>query len=95
MNDFPSMNINTEELFVEVNRLIGLAKEQRPDVGAVNWSDLKVCDIEYRASVLWPEAGPFCVVLVREAACDGLLASWLYERLDKAKFPRVYIECEW
>lgn len=95
MND-STIGFNPQELQAEVNRLIGLAKRQRPDVGAVNWSDLKVCDIECRASLLQqPEDGPFCVVLVREAACDGLLASWLYERLDKAKFPRVYIECEW
>lgn len=95
VNDLPSMNINTEELIAAVESLIGLAKDQRPDAGSVNWNNLRVCDIEYRASLLRPEDGPFCVALVREAACDGLLASWLYERLDKVKFPRVYIECEW
>lgn len=94
-NDFPKIGINTMDLIKEVEHLLDDAANHKSDLGAVNWGDLGIADIEYRLSVLNTRERPRCVVVIEEASPNSLLASWLYERLDKEKFPNTYIECEW
>ncbi len=96
MNDFPKLGINTEELRSTVEALIEEAQGLKDhSFGAVNWGDLGVVDIEYRLSMLRPDDGPQCVVQIEEAAPDCGLTQWIWDRLDKVKFPKTYIECEW
>lgn len=94
-NDFPRMGINTEELRTEVERLIEQASLAKEEMGAVNWGDLGIADIEYRLSMLWPDRGPRCVVTVEEAAPDCELQRWLNRNLDRDKFLNTWVECEW
>lgn len=93
--DFPRLGIVTADLVAEVQRLLAEADAANVDLGAVNWADLGVRDVEYRLSMLAADAEPMCVVLVEEASPDSELGPWLNARLDKARFPRVFIECEW
>ena len=93
---FPRLGINTQELIDEIERLLEQARSEDVDgMGAVNWADLGIADIEYRISVLRPGDGPLCVVLVEEAAPGCGLQGWLNGHLDTTKFPCTYIECEW
>lgn len=93
---FPRLGISTQELIDEVRRLLEQAgAEDTNEMGAVNWGDLGVADIEYRLSIMHPEDGPVCVVMVEEASPHSGLAQWLNERLDKELFPNTRIECEW
>lgn len=94
-NDFPRLGIVTADLVAEVNRLLDQAKGEKASLGAVNWGDLGVVDVEYRLSILRPQDGPCCVVTVEEASPEAALARWLNDRLDKVRFPNTYIECEW
>jgi len=95
-NDFPKIGINTEALIEHVNGLIAEAiNDGEQHLGPVNWADLSVADVEYRLSMLDRTDGPYCVVIVEEASPDCGLRAWLNERLDKVKFPRTHIECEW
>jgi hypothetical protein len=90
------IGVVTQDLIDEVERLLVKARRQRKeDLGAVNWGDLHVADIEYRLSMLRPDDGPICVVTVEEASPDCKLAQWLYDQLDKERFHKTYIECEW
>ena len=57
-NDFPRLNINTEALRTEVERLLAMAGDDAENMGAVNWGDLGVADIEYRLSMLRPQDAP-------------------------------------
>lgn len=95
-NDFPRLNINTRELMDAVEGLIdearGIAHEE--EFGAVNWGDIGVADVEYRLSMVGPRE-PFCVVTVEEADGASHLQQWLNERLDKERFPRTHVVCEW
>jgi hypothetical protein len=95
MNDFPRLGINTRELIAWVECMLEKAATQKDDLGAVNWGDLGIADIEYRLSVLHPGFGPACVVRIEEASPNCKLAEWLYDALDKVKFPSTYFECEW
>ena len=95
MNNFPQIGINTAELLAEVERLLELARASREDLAAINWGDLGVHDIEYRLSMLSPESVPRCVVRIEEVSPSCELAMWLYDRLDKERFPNTYFECEW
>lgn len=95
MNNFPQLGIDTTELKSEIKRLLDEARVTASAWGAVNWGDLGVADIEYRLSMLYPEDGPQCVVIVEEASPDAPIADWLNDNLDKIKFPRTWIECEW
>lgn len=98
INDFPKMNINTAELMAAIESLLGIAEEMRGvdvDFGAANWGDLGIADIEYRLSMLRPSDGPICMVTIEEAAPECKLAQFLYDNLDKEKFPNVYFECKW
>jgi len=61
MNNFPQIGINTAELLAEAERLLELARASREDLGAINWGDLGVHDIEYRLSMLSPESVPRCL----------------------------------
>jgi hypothetical protein len=94
-NDFPRLNINTEELRTEVEMLLAAAAEDKEHMGAVNWGDLGVMDIEYRLSMLRPQDGPHCMVIIEEADPGCRLPMFLYENWDRAKYPGVYFECEW
>jgi hypothetical protein len=67
----------------------------RRDLGAVNWADIGVRDVEYRLSMIGPVAEPYCFVLVEEAEPHGRFAQWLNERIDSVRFPNTYVECEW
>jgi uncharacterized small protein (DUF1192 family) len=93
--DFPRLGINTQALFDQVERLLEQARAHKDELGAVNWGDLGIADVEYRISVLTPEEGPWCVVVIEEADPDCRLPAWLYGRLDKTRFPNVRFECEW
>lgn len=93
--DFPRIGINTEELVAEVHRLLRLAYADHASLGAVNWGDLGVSDVQYRLSMLRPDEGPHCVVTIEEASPDCKLHGWLFDRLDKERYPSVYFECEW
>lgn len=96
-NAFPKIGIKTQDLIDDVEALLKKAIRARNkfDFGAVNWGDLSVRDIEYRFSMLHPEDGPFGVVMIEEASPDCKLGQWIYEQLDKEKYSKVYIECEW
>lgn len=93
--DFPRMGAETAALVAEVERLLELAAESKEEMGAVNWGDLGVHDVEYRLSMLNPSYGPTCCVMIEEASPDSGLAMWIWDRLDKQRFPNTYIECEW
>ena len=99
LNDFPALGINTQELVDAVDALIDSARQmmhrKEEEFGAVNWGDIGVADVEYRLSMLRPSDGPHCVVLVEEASPACRLESWLSGHLDKDKFPRTHVECEW
>ena len=96
MNEFPSLGIKTSDLVEEVDRLIAEAYAgDKMKMGAVNWGDLGVSDVEYRLSMIHPENGPRCVVIVEEASPDCELGRWLNERLDHVRFPNTSVECEW
>jgi hypothetical protein len=95
LNDFPRLGLNTTELKAEVERLLALAADEAETLGAVNWGDLRVTDIEYRLSMLTPNHGPSCIVTVEEASPTSFLCQWLNNRLDPNRFPHTYIECEW
>jgi hypothetical protein len=92
--EFPRLGIKTQDLLEEVGGLLQEAGEEM-ELGAINWGDLGVADIEYRISVLTPEEGPWCVVVLEEADPDCKLPAWLSSRLDHGKFPNVRFECEW
>ena len=94
MNDFPKLGIKTEDLINHVNGLIEKASKNKQNMGAVNWGDIGVVDVEYRLSMIG-EPDPWAVVIVEEAnpACE--LQAFLNDNLDKAKFPKTYIVCEW
>lgn len=94
-NDFPRININTEELLAAVEILLANAYANNADMGAVNWGDLGVHDIEYRLSMLTPQDGPHCVVMIEEASPDCRLPAFIYDNLDREKFPGVFFECGW
>jgi hypothetical protein len=94
-NDFPRLGIIPADLIAHVEALLDEAREQQDEMGAVNWADLGVADVEYRLSVIHPQEGPWCVVTVGEASPGCQLTGWLNERLDSARFPRTHIICEW
>jgi hypothetical protein len=95
-NDFPKLGIRTADLVAHVENLIEDAQGIKTEkFGAVNWGDLGIADIEYRLSMLRPEDGPCCVVLVEEASPGCGLQAWLNEQMDRSKFPNTYVECEW
>lgn len=93
-NNFPRLGINIEALRTAIERMLEVAADTKDDMGAVNWGDLGVADIEYRLSMLWPTNGPRCVVTVEEAAPGCKLQIWLNECISNT-FPNTYIECEW
>jgi hypothetical protein len=97
VNDFPKLGINTLDLIEFIDGKITAASRRKntEDFGAVNWGDIGVADIEYRMSILYPENGPYCVVIIEEAAPGCKLAVWLTDQIDKTKFPNTYVECEW
>jgi hypothetical protein len=88
-NEFPRLDINTEKLRKEVERLLKVAKKDKASMGAVNWGDLGIA--------IYPPNGdrPYCVVVIKGAAPYCHLQKFLHENLDQAKFPKVYFECEW
>jgi hypothetical protein len=95
-NRFPKLGINTLDLMEHIDRLLDRAAgEDRDEMGAVNWADLGIADIEYRISILHPEDGPCCVITVEEASPHSGLQQWLNIQLDAARFPNTHIECEW
>lgn len=83
------------ELVEHVTELLAEAATFKASMGAVNWGDLSVRDVERRVSVLCPEDGECYIVLVEEASPESRLAEWLNERLDGVRFPGVHVECEW
>lgn len=95
VNNFPRLEINTEALRAAVERMLEVAADTKEEMGAVNWGDLGVADIEYRLSMLHPQNGPYCVVTVEEASPGCKLQGWLNRCLSPEFFPNTYIECEW
>ncbi len=86
---------STEELIVAVEALLVEAAVSKDEMGAVNWGDLGIVDIEYRLSMMYPRYAPSCIVMIEEASPDSRLAAWLNGRLDRSRFPNTWIECEW
>ncbi len=96
MSEFPKLGINAKILALEVEELLVSASQSEEDMGAVNWDDIGVTDIEYRISMLHPEGGPVCVVILEEAAPGCRLQTWLNDQLKgDPRFPSTYVECEW
>ena len=93
-NDFPKLDINTQELIDEIERLLKEASKTKSYFGAVNWGDLGVSDVEYRMSMLG-SFGPYCVVVIDEASPECKLSNWIMEHLDRERFKHVYVECKW
>ncbi len=94
-NDFPKLGINTTELVEAIENLLIQAQHHADELGAINWGRLRVVDVEYRLSMLTPDDGPHCIVMIEEASPDSRLPTWLNERIDRERFPRTYCECEW
>lgn len=95
MNDFTRLGITTAALMSEVARLLVEASKLKDEMGAVNWGDIGIADVEYRLSMLREDAEPWCVVTLEEASPGSHLGIWITERLDRTKFPNTYVECEW
>lgn len=98
MSENPSYipDINVKELHAEVTRLIDLAKlDACENMGAVNWGYVSVHDIQYRLSMMSPENGPHCVVVIGGASSSCGLPAFLYRRIDNIRFSNVAFECEW
>jgi hypothetical protein len=95
-NDFPKLVVNTQELTTEIENLLASAERSKENMGAVNWGDIGVKDIQYRLSMLTPQDGPHCVVIVEEADPGCHLQMWLNNHLqNSSRFPNTYVECEW
>ena len=95
MNDFPKLGINTKDLEEHVSELIARASEEdRETMGAVNWGDIGVADIEYRLS-MFGEPDPWAIVIVEEAAAGCGLQLFLNRNLNRKKFPKTDVICEW
>ena len=92
--DLPKLGIKTKDLIDAVEACLKEARENKGDLGAVNWADLHVTDVEYRLSMLHPNGGPHCVVLIEEASPNCKLASFIGDRI-RDRFPNICIECEW
>ena len=96
VNNSTRLDINADDLLAHVEELLAEAAEDTTNfMGAVNWGCLGVVDIEYRLSMLTPNDGPWCVVIVSEASPDCALLDWLNDRLDQERFPFACIVCEW
>ena len=94
MNDFPKLGIKTKDLIDHVNGLIEKASKNKQSMGAVNWGDIGVVDVEYRLSMIG-EPDPWAVVIVEEANPSCELQAFLNDNLNKKMFPKTYIVCEW
>ena len=94
MNKFPKLGIKTEDLIDHVIGLIEKASKHKQSMGAVNWGDISVVDVEYRLSMIG-EPDPWAVVIVEEAHPGCELQAFLNDNLDKETFPKTYIVCEW
>ena len=92
-NNFPKLGINTAELTAAVEACIEEARLSKEPLGAVNWGDIGVTDIQYRLSMIHDEK-PHIVVLIEEASPECELPAYIYSRLN-GRFPNVYYECEW
>lgn len=88
-------SIKTTELIGHVEALLAKASRYKSDMGAVNWGDLGVCDVEYRLSMISPVAEPYFFVIVGEADPHCALVDWLNARIDRDRFLNAYVECEW
>lgn len=95
MTDIVDLSVNVTQLRSHLQELLSIAETMRQDMGAVNWGDIGLVDIEYRRSLMHPEESAQCVVIVAEASPDSKLVSWLNEHLDKDRYPNISIECEW
>lgn len=94
-NDFPKLGINIRALIARVEALIIEAGESKEDMGAVNWGDIGVVDVEYRISMIDPELGASCVVIIGEASPGCRLGRWISRQIDLRDFPNTSVECEW
>ena len=93
-NDFPKLGIKTADLIEYVEALIVQASKDKENMGAVNWGDIGVVDVEYRLSMIG-NSEPWGVVIVEEANPGCELQAFLNDNLDKDRFPQTYVVCEW
>jgi hypothetical protein len=91
----PQPGFDTAELVTEIAVLLEIARGQPENLGAVNWSRVRVADIEFRVSLLHPEQAPCYVVTIDEASPEAALGPWLTARIDQQQFPNTRVECEW
>jgi len=91
----PQPPFSVPDLIAEVERLLVDAEKHKAELGAVNWGNLGVADVEWRLSLTDMEARPYVVVMIEEASPDCGLGGWLSRHLDRERFPRTFIECEW
>lgn len=84
-----------DELVREIRRLLIEAASAVEPMGAVNWGDLNVTDVELRRSLFRPEEPQQIVVLIEEADAGCHLANWIMERLSTTMFASVIVECDW
>jgi hypothetical protein len=91
--------VDSNALRDEVNRLLAVADAMpdadRYNLGAINWADLGVVDIEVRSSLQHPESWPIIVVMIEEASPDCRLPRWLADNIDREKYAGVQFECAW
>jgi len=89
------MGINTQALIEAAENAVEKARMECPDeMGPVNWGDIGVGDIEVYRSVLYPEDGPRCRLILEEAAASSKLALFVHDEI-KGDFPNVEVECDW
>lgn len=62
-------DIDTAALIAEVEQLLVLAARHRESMGAVNWADLKVLDVQRRQSIIYDDTAFICVI-VEEVLAD-------------------------
>jgi hypothetical protein len=88
------MSVNFGELVAAVEAELTSEAIKHAKLGAVNWGDLRVVEIEERREV-YPALGSVrLVVLIEEASPSCTLAQWLHERL-KYRFPNIEYQCAW
>lgn len=86
--------MDVQTLVADVEQLLQKAEENKAKLGAVNWGDLHVVDVEQRQSLLYPNDKPTIYVMIEEASPASNLAWWLHAQLC-VRWPNVFVECDW
>jgi hypothetical protein len=89
--------IDIVQLVHEVEAILEGEEIKSANLGAINWGDLGVVDVEIRNSVWSPVMSGITdrvVVMIEEASPECNLPLYLHNRL-REKFPGVEYECKW